>query len=254
MPQIGGPKFSVYTAARPHLCSMSEAAGKVEGLEQIAIFPLPLVLLPGEVLPLHIFESRYRQMLKDIEGERNLFGVSLYEVNEHFGDRPEAGSVGCVAEVREVQPLPDERSNILALGLIRYRIIEYIDLGTPYLTARVEFFEDDVEENDMTLTAAADEVFQLFQRVAKAAFDLSGNRGKFPEIQRSDPERLSFVVTAAFNLENSVKYQLLTMNSTLARFEKLRAILGSAVERMEENAAAHKLSQTNGHSKTKIEL
>ena len=232
---------------------MSEATEKVEGLENIAIFPLPLVLLPGEVLPLHIFESRYRQMLKDIESGRNLFGVSLYEANEGFSDRPEVGSVGCVAEVREVQPQPDERSNILTLGVIRYRIVEYVDLNTPYLTARVEFFED-ADQNDTSLAAAADEVFELFERVARAAFDLSGNRGKFPEIQRSDPERLSFIVTAAFNLENETKYHLLEMKSTLERFEKLRAILTSAVERMEESAEIHKLAQTNGHSRTKIDL
>ena len=232
---------------------MSEAAEKVESLEHIAVFPLPLVLLPGEVLPLHIFESRYRQMLKDIEAERNLFGISLYEANEGFGDRPEIGTVGCVAEVREVQPLPDERSNILTLGVIRYRIVEYVDLGTPYLAAKVEFFED-ADEDAPALTALANEVFELFERVAKAAFDLSGNRGKFPEIQRSDPERLSFVVTAAFNLENEIKYQLLELNSTSARFEKLRTILGAAVERMEDSAEMHKVAQTNGHSKTKIDL
>jgi len=232
---------------------MSEAAEKVESLDHIAIFPLPLVLLPGEVLPLHIFESRYRQMLTDIEAKRNLFGISLFESNEGFSDRPETGSVGCVAEVREVQTLPEKRSNILTFGVIRYRIIEYMDLGTPYLTARVEFFED-VDEDKPALATAADEVFDLFERVAKAAFDLSGNRGKFPEIQRSDPERLSFVVTAAFNLETEIKYKLLEMDSTLARFEKLRSILTSAVGRMEDSAAIHKVAQTNGHSKTKIDL
>src|SRR5687768_17133851 len=135
---------------------MSEAAEKVESLEHIAVFPLPLVLLPGEVLPLHIFEARYRQMLKDIESERNLFGISLYEANEGFGDRPEIGRVGCVAEVREVQPLPDERSNILTLGVIRYRIIEYVDLGTPYLAANVEFFEDADEDATALATLAED--------------------------------------------------------------------------------------------------
>ncbi len=232
---------------------MTEAAEKVESLKHIAVFPLPLVLLPGEVLPLHIFEDRYRQMLKDVETERNLFGISFHEQNEGLLDRPEAGSMGCVAEVREVQPLPEGRSNILTLGVIRYRIVDYVDLGTPYLTAEAEFFEDEAED-EAALNSASDEVFALFERVAKAAFDLSGNRGKFPEIQRSDPERLSFIVTAAFNLENEIKYELLTMRSTLARFSKLRTILKSAVGRMEDSAAIHKVAQTNGHAKTKIDM
>ncbi len=232
---------------------MSEAADKVGPLKNIAVFPLPLVLLPGEVLPLHIFEPRYRQMLSDIEGERNIFGISLFEPAEGFGERPEPGTIGCLAEVREVQPMPDGRSNILTQGLIRYSILDYVDLGTPYLTAEVKVFEDDVED-EATLEHASNEIFDLFERVAKAAFDLSGNRGKLPEIQKSEPERLSFVVTAAFNLENEAKYELLKMTSTLERFGRLKTILDAAVGRMEDSAAVHKVAQTNGHTKTKIDL
>ena len=232
---------------------MSEAADKVESLRHLAVFPLPLVLLPGELVPLHIFEPRYRQMLEDIGTERNLFGVSLFEPGESTVDRPEVGSIGCVAEVREVQSLPDQRSNIRTLGVIRYRILEFVDLGKPYLTAEVEFFEDAGEDKN-TLENASNEIFELFERVARAAFDLSGNRGRFPDLQRSDPERLSFVVAAAFNFDNEVKYDLLKMESTLERFDKLRTILKSAVGRMEESAALHKVAQHNGHSKTKIDL
>ena len=71
--------------------------------------------------------------------------------------------------------------------------------------AAVDFFED-IEEDEAVLKPKADEIFLLFERIAKAAFDLSGSRGKFPEIQRTDPERLSFVVTAAFTLDNELKY------------------------------------------------
>lgn len=231
---------------------MSEAA-KVESMRLLPIFPLPLVLLPGEMLPLHIFEPRYQEMLRDIEAERNLFGVSLHEAGEGFSDRPDVGSVGCVAELRESQPLDDGRANILTFGVIRYRIVDFVDEGTPYYKAEVEFFEDSGDD-EAEVEKASDEIFELFERVAKAAFDLSGNRGKFPEIQRSDPERLSFLVTAAFNLDNEVKYELLKLESTLARFEKLKTILESAVGRMEDSASIHKAAQTNGHSKKKIDL
>src|SRR5687767_15903690 len=99
---------------------MPEPFEKVEFVKQIAVFPLPLVLLPHEVLPLHIFEPRYQQMLKDIETEQNLFGISCHEPQENFSDKPEIGSVGCAAEVREVQMMDDGRSNILTTGIIRY--------------------------------------------------------------------------------------------------------------------------------------
>lgn len=232
---------------------MSEAAEKVRSLKHLPVFPLPLVLLPGELLPLHIFEPRYRQMLSDVSAERSLFGVSLFETGEGTLDRPEAGSIGCVAEVREIQTLPDQRSNIKTLGLIRYRILEFVDLGKPYLTAEVEFFEDE-EDDQAALEPVAEEIFTLFERVARAAFDLSGNRGPFPELHRSDPERLSFVVAAAFNFENEAKYELLKMEKTMERFDKLNTILKSAVDRMEQSAQVHKVAQRNGHSKTKIDL
>lgn len=232
---------------------MSDAAHKVESLKHIPVFPLPLVLLPGELLPLHIFEPRYKQMLADIEQEHKMFGISLLETDTAGLDRPEIGSIGCIAEVHEVQPLPDGRSNIKTLGVIRYRILEFVDLGKPYLTAAVEFFED-AKEDETALATAAEEIFGLFERVARAAFDLSGSRGQFPELQRSDPERLSFAVSAAFSFDNEVKYGLLKLESTLDRFDRLRDILRSAVGRMEESAAIHKVAQHNGHSKSKIDL
>ncbi len=232
---------------------MSEALEKVSGVEYLPIFPLPLVLLPNELLPLHIFEPKYRQMLKDIELKKNVFGVSLFEPANDFENHPVPGTVGCVAEVREVQPMPDERSNIVTTGLVRYRLLEYVDVGAPYLTAEIEFFEDEDSESG-DLTSAADEVYELFNRIARAAFKLSGNRGKLPEIPQADPEPLSFLVTAAFNLDNELKYQLLELTSTLKRLEKLKSILEQSVGQMEDSADIQKLASTNGHSKKKLDL
>jgi Lon protease-like protein len=231
---------------------MSEASEKVLGINELPLFPLQLVLIPNEVLPLHIFEPRYKQMLADIELRRNLFGVAYLEEGEISG-RPPVGSVGCAAEVREKSLLPDGRSNIVTTGIIRFRVVEYLDKGTPYLTCAVEFFEDDPENPD-ELEPIADEVFELFERIAKAAFKLSGSRGSFPEIPRTDPERLSFLVTAAFNLDDDVKSKLSEMTSTKERLTKLRNILLQAVDKMEENAETVKAAQTNGHSDKKIEF
>src|SRR5580765_1960322 len=125
---------------------MSEALDKVRGISRLPIFPLPLVMLPNELLPLHIFEDRYRQMLKDVEQEGNFFGVTLFEPQGSFIEKPPTKTVGCVAEIREAETLPDGRSNILTLGVVRYRLVDYVDTGEPYLVANVEFFEDE-EEN-----------------------------------------------------------------------------------------------------------
>ena len=231
---------------------MSDALDNVAGLERIALFPLPLVLFPGEILPLHIFEEKYRQMLTDVSLGRNVFGVTYFEPTDGFTDRPPTGSVGCLAEIRDIVPADDGRSNIITSGVVRFRIVEYVEVGTPYLTAIVEFFEDESGNEEATEEAAAS-VFELFKRVAKAAYRLGGNRGELPELERSAPEPLSFLVSAAFSLENEQKYQFLAMRSTQQRLERLRSVLVRAVDVMEENADITKRSQTNGHSKKKID-
>ena len=232
---------------------MTEAQKKVQGIDRLAIFPLPLVLMPRELLPLHIFEEKYREMLRDVSQTDNIFGINLFEPDEDFLDRPKLGSIGCAAEIREVHSLPDGRSNIVTLGAIRYRLIDFIDTSEPYLIGDVEFFED-LNEDPALLHRVANEVFEIFERIAKAAFKMSGNRGRFPEITRTDPESFSFLAAAAFNFENDFKYRLLEMTSTIERLEKLRAILEKTVDQMEENAAVQKLAQSNGHSKKKLDI
>lgn len=232
---------------------MSEATERVLGVKRLPIFPLPLVLFPNEMLPLHIFEPRYRKMLKDIELSNNLFGISFFDPAEMEGEKPYIGSFGCVAEVREVQALEDGRSNILTVGLIRYEIEDYVDTDEPYLIAEVSFFED-YEEEFNNLTPLADKVFELFKRVAAAAQELSGQQGKLPDLPQAEPEMLSFLVAAAFNLPNEIKSQFLNTRSTVERLDKMEDILQQAVGQMEESANINKIAKTNGHSKKKIDL
>ena len=232
---------------------MSEASEKVAGIRHLPIFPLPLVLLPNELLPLHIFEPRYRQMLKDIGLERNLFGVAYFNQEDTLSEKPPIETIGCAAEVRELQTMPDGRSNILSVGIIRFRLLDYVETGDPYFVGDVEFFEDD-EEDASLLNPLSDEVFRLSKRIAKAAHKLSGERGRFPDIPQAEPQALSFLVTAAFNLEPEMKYKMVEMRSTVERLERLREILRQTVGKMEESADIHKLSQTNGHTKKKIDL
>jgi len=232
---------------------MSETLDKLAGIRELPIFPLPLVLLPNELLPLHIFEDKYRQMLKDVESRGQFFGVTLFEPTEDFIDRPAVGTVGCVAEIRESETLDDGRSNIITLGLVRFRLVEYVEALDPYLVAEVEFFEDEpVEPDDITQLANA--VFDLFQRMAVAAFKMSGSRGRMPEIQRTDAEALSFLICSAFNFDNEKKYRLLEMTSTSERLLDLKEILERAVDQVEQSAEIQSVARTNGHSKKKIDL
>lgn len=232
---------------------MSDALDKVSGIREIPIFPLPLVLLPIEILPLHIFEPRYREMLADAVATNKLFGIHFFEPKEEFETRPSVGTIGCVAEVRDVQTMEDGRSNIITNGLIRYRLLSYLDSDKPYLVAEVEFFED-VAEDPKQQQRSADDVFALFERIAKAAFKMSGNRGRFPDIERADPEPLSFLVTAAFSFDNEKKYRLLEMDSTIKRLRSLKKMLIHAADQMETSAEITELSKKNGHSNKKLDL
>ncbi|MDQ3322346.1 MAG: LON peptidase substrate-binding domain-containing protein, partial [Acidobacteriota bacterium] len=83
---------------------------------------------------------------------------------------------------------------------------------------------------------------------------LSGERGGVPEIAQTDSQTLSFLVTAAFNLEPNLKYKMLETRSTVERLTKMREILVQATGKMEESAEIHTAAKTNGHGRKKIEI
>lgn len=232
---------------------MSEGIEKVKGITELPLFPLPVVLFPGVPLPLHIFEPRYRQMLEDISLTNNLFGLTYFDSTTSQRDLPAAGQIGCVAEVTETQSLPDGRSNILTIGVVRYRIESYVERGDPYFVARVKFFEDD-EEDAGLLSESAGEVSSVFTRIAKAVRTINDERANLPDISETDPQRLSFLVAAAMEIEVDVKQELLELRSTSIRLQRLRQMLTSAVAGYEERARIHELAKGNGHSGRKIEI
>jgi len=232
---------------------MSEATDKVGGQHELPLFPLPVVLFPGVPLPLHIFEPRYRQMLLDIRAAKNLFGLSYFDSSTAEGDVPPAGHVGCVAEVTEVQTFPDGRSNILTLGVIRYRIESYVERGDPYLVAQVSYFEDEDEDEEL-LAAPAKEVAETFTRIAQAVRTINDERATLPDITNTEPQRLSFLVAAAMEIDADVKQELLELRSTSERLERLRAMLNIAVKGYEERARIHELAKGNGHGGRKVEI
>ena len=232
---------------------MSEASDMVSGVSELPLFPLSLVLFPGVPLPLHIFEPRYRQMLEDIQAGDSLFGLSYFDASTATRETPAVGSIGCVARVTDTQTFSDGRSNILTVGLIRYRIEEYLERGDPYLVVRVSYFEDEAEDAE-ALQERSREVAETFTRIARAVRIINDERARLPNISDTEPERLSFLVAAAMELEPEVKQELLELRSTSERLRRLRDILARAVSGYEERARVHELAKGNGHSGKKIEL
>ncbi len=226
---------------------------KVRGVRELPLFPLPTVLFPGVPLPLHIFEPRYRQMLNDIRVSNNLFGLSYFDSSTSEKEIPPAGHVGCVAEVTEAQALPDGRSNILTIGLIRYQVESYVERGDPYLVARISFFEDE-QEPDELIKESSQEVAETFTRIARAVRIINDERTSLPDISDTEPQRLSFLVAAAMEIEPDVKQVLLELRSTSERLWRLRNMLQGAVSDYEERARVHELAKSNGHSGKKLEI
>ena len=103
--------------------------------ERIALFPLNVVLLPGAPLPLHIFEPRYRQMVKECLAEKTEFGMLLAMPDG-------VARVGCTAEIVEVaKRYPDGRLDILTVGRAPFRVVELFP-ENPLLEGQVDYLED----------------------------------------------------------------------------------------------------------------
>ena len=232
---------------------MSEALDKVRGVRELPLFPLPVVLFPGMPMPLHIFEPRYRQLLSDIRAGHNLFGLSYFDSSSSDKEVPPAGHIGCVAEITESQALPDGRSNVLAVGVVRYRVEAYVERGDPYLVVEANYFEDE-EEDQQALERKSQAVAAMFMRVANAIRLINDERGSLPDISDTEPQKLSFLVAAAMEIEVETKQELLELRSTSERLNRLRDLLARVVTGYEERARLHNIAKGNGHGGKKIDI
>ncbi len=133
----------------------------------IPLFPLSSVLVPGLVLPLHIFEPRYRQLLvdlQDVPDEERGFGlIAIREGHEVGTDGVRAlHAVGTFASLREVTALPDGRFDIVAVGTHRFRVLDLVD-GLPYAQARVEWLEEEPGDASIPLARSVAARFQEYR-------------------------------------------------------------------------------------------
>lgn len=222
-------------------------------ISQIPIFPLPLVLMPSEVLPLHIFEPRYRAMLEDVAETDNSFGIVLFDENTADGDRPAVGTIGCLAEIRESVKMDDGRSNILTVGIQRFEIIEYSETLDPYLVATVEFFNDEEDHSDELFDAVLrlSDLFRQALDIGKSALDIEDAA---PVINDEDPEELGFIVCASMKMDNADRYAALKTRSSIDRIRSSSSRLERLLDSMSEAEGIRRLSKTNGHSKKGLDF
>lgn len=197
---------------------------------RLPLFPLGTVLFPGFVLPLHIFEDRYRRLVRELltqpEGTRR-FGVVAIRLGAEAGQRePVLYEVGCTAELRRVEPLADGRFNVVAVGGKRFRL-HSVNPARPYLIGDVEELAD--EPGDPSVTGP------LAERLARLFASYLTELGKLravgeessglPELPR-DPVQLAHLVSAMALLDLADKQRLLAEPDAAARLRSALAILG----------------------------
>ncbi len=189
----------------------------------LPLFPLPLVLFPGTLIPLHIFEDRYRRMISDVREGEGRFGIIYHDPDESGPFLNEKGQVGTVAEIRRYQGLPDGRSLILIRGVERFRIVRELRADTPYYQARVEPYHDRGIPDQDSLLTRRERTLDLFNQ---ALARLPEGQEELPSF-RAD-EELAFKVAAAIRMDAPGKQALLELKDEEERLQRLDPILRMA--------------------------
>ncbi|MEB3165828.1 MAG: LON peptidase substrate-binding domain-containing protein [Cyanobacteriota bacterium] len=160
-------------------------------VRELPLFPLPdVVLFPQEVLPLHIFEPRYRMMLRTVMDEDRRFGVVRWDPQQQ-----RMADVGCCAEILHCQTQEDDRSNIVTLGQQRFRVLDIVR-DAPFRVAMVSWIEDAVSDSHDELELLTRDVTQALRDVVDLTGKLVGNTTPLPSDLPDLPRELSFWIGA----------------------------------------------------------
>ena len=196
----------------------------------LPLFPLNTVLVPGLVLPLHIFEPRYRELIETLlerpdEDSREFGIVAVRHGRDVERDGLEAlFPVGTATILRQAERLDDGRFDIVTTGSRRFRIVE-IDTSEPLVRAQVDFLADATEPADEALALQVSIAFRHYREAlsgqVESEVDIEG------EDLPDDPTVLSYLVTAAMVLPTDQRQHLLAAPSTGERLRRARRLLGT---------------------------
>lgn len=209
--------------------------------ERLPVFPLGTVLFPGLVLPLHIFEERYRTLVRELvartDDDPHEFGVvTLRHGWETEAPDGEAGAddapvdasqlheVGCTAELRQVSELPDGRFDIVTVGRRRFRVLGVQAGAAPYLTAEIEWLPDD-DGSDELAALLAPRVLAAFRSYLGLLRPDTEVLDEVPD----DPTVLSHLVAATAQLTIDERQQLLAVPDTATRLRTELKLLNREV-------------------------
>ena len=202
----------------------------------IPLFPLGVVLLPHMHMPLHIFEERYKLMIKECLAQKTEFGIVYFNGEKLM-------SIGCTARIIEVlKRYDDGRSDIITSGERRFVINEIYDQSA-YLQARIDYFDDQDETNPGICRQLAQQGLDLLEQFG----ELSGQQNGPGLSDTMDFKAISFEIAGCDGFELEEKQKFLEMTSTYERLRKSVESLGKILERIKLNSAISKIINGNGN-------
>ncbi|MEO8956069.1 MAG: LON peptidase substrate-binding domain-containing protein [Ktedonobacteraceae bacterium] len=199
---------------------------------ELPLFPLNVVLFPGVVLPLHIFEPRYRQMIAECVQQKMPFGVVLAR-SDSQPLQEEPYPVGTMAEIHNLSQLEDGRYVLMAIGVQRFRILSKHHLK-PYLSGVVELYEDVVEPKHV-LDVEGQKAYSLFGTYLDMLLQAANEQEK--DIRShlpNDPQALSHFIAYFLDIQDEQKQHFLELTSTVQRLQEEIVILRREVPFMRQ--------------------
>ena len=186
----------------------------------IPLFPLEVVLFPGQALPLHIFEERYKEMIGECLEQHLEFGVVMAKENAIV-------NVGCTAEIAAVTKRYDDgRMDIMSTGRRRFEVL-FVDEGKSYLRAAAQFF---VDEESCPKEDVRARVLELHQEILGLLFSDSEDRQRYA-VEAANPQ-LSFLLAGPLPVELDFKQTLLCLRSEAERLGRLAEYLVKLAARL----------------------
>jgi hypothetical protein len=194
--------------------------------QTLPLFPLGTVLYPGLLLPLHIFEDRYRQLVRDLQDgpEPRGFGVIAIRKGRETGIAGISAlhEIGCVAALRQVEEYEDGRFDLIAAGTQRFRLLELDDSG-PYLRGQVDLLAEDTGD-ESAAGLAAESVRRGFRAYLAALAQRGATQVSVPGLP-DEPAALSYLVATSMIIDLSDRQALLAESDAASRLAAERAML-----------------------------
>jgi uncharacterized protein len=199
--------------------------------ELLPLFPLGTVLFPGELLPLHIFEPRYRLLVRRCVERERPFGVVLTKAGNEVGAPAQPCGVGTQARIVAVTRLPDGRSYIVTRGERRFAVDDVIADAEPYLVGKVHYLDEpDGAGARAQVTAALDALGAYLVAVLAVTEDARGERALTDELADAKPVDIAYRIAGMLAVDARERQGLLELRTAAERLGEETRILGRETE------------------------